>query len=109
MNSEPRPPISDSPWFWLLTILAAAVIGAVAIAPKYARRQEAIERKFEARQEIARRQAAGEGLSREGESARNELSQSPRSLHVPIWTLITALAVLLVVLGIFVWRQQRLR
>lgn len=50
-----RPPLTDSPWFWLLLFANAALVGVALIGPKYNRRQGAIERRYEARQEIARR------------------------------------------------------
>ncbi len=54
-----RPRLVDSPWFWLLVFANAALVGVTLIGPKYNRRQGAIERRYEARQEIARRLEGG--------------------------------------------------
>ena len=51
---------TDSPWFWAAAFAYFGLVWLAAIGPKYAQRQEAVERRFEARQEIARRRASGE-------------------------------------------------
>ena len=50
-SPEPkREPITDSPWFWLSLFLGMAVLGVAVIGPKYARRQQALERREEGRE-----------------------------------------------------------
>jgi len=53
-----RARLTDSPWFWLLVFANAAIMGVAIIGPKYNQRQVAVERRYEARREIARRAAA---------------------------------------------------
>jgi hypothetical protein len=50
-----RARLTDSPWFWLLVFANAALLGVAVIGPKYNVRQGAVERRYEARREIARR------------------------------------------------------
>jgi hypothetical protein len=67
-NTPPtRPSLTDSPWFWLELFVYFAVLGVLIIGPKYARRQAAIETRFEARREAARRQ--NEAATRDGDTA----------------------------------------
>ncbi|MBL8829161.1 MAG: hypothetical protein JNM18_19415 [Planctomycetaceae bacterium] len=44
-----HPPLTDSPFFWLVVFGAAALIGGLAIAPKYTQRMDRVERMYEAR------------------------------------------------------------
>ncbi len=46
---SPLPPLTDSPFFWLLIFGTAALIGGLAIAPKYTQRMDRVERMYEAR------------------------------------------------------------
>ncbi len=51
---------TDSPWLWTAVFAYAGLVWLVAFGPKYALRQEMIERRVDARSEVARRMAAGE-------------------------------------------------
>lgn len=42
--------VTESPWFWVMTFSAAALVGVTTIAPKYAVREARRERMAEARQ-----------------------------------------------------------
>jgi hypothetical protein len=57
--TAPRPPITDSLWFWLVVYGSMAVVALAAIAPKHAKRQERIDRMGQARQEVWRKQVEG--------------------------------------------------
>lgn len=106
-DSEPsvaKTPLTDSPWFWVLLFGGMACVALVAIGPKYARRQEAVERRFQAREEIAERRATGQGLLRS--DAEHEPPPEERELIVPLWPLGLGLA--LIVIGVAV-RQLRHR
>lgn len=50
-TTAPRPPITDSPWFWGYIFTTAALIALALAAPKYYSRQTQLERQFLARQE----------------------------------------------------------
>jgi hypothetical protein len=109
-----RPRLTDSPWFWLLIFANAALVGLTLIGPKYDRRQGAIERRYEARQEIARR--AQEGSPEEAnpsagaaEGPGDEYTLPGNSARiVPLRSLAVAL-VLLNALAIVVFCMSRLR
>ena len=61
-ESPPEPkrePITDSPWFWLSLFLGMAVLGIGVIGPKYARRQQALERREEGRENAWRNRVGG--------------------------------------------------
>lgn len=49
MESRP-PPITDSPWFWLLLFGGVALVMLTAIEPKFSRRQERLDRMQQSRQ-----------------------------------------------------------
>ena len=47
----PRPaPLTDSPWFWLLLFGSVGLVMLTAVEPKFAKRQERIERMHQSRQ-----------------------------------------------------------
>jgi len=86
--AEPRRP-TDSPWFWGLTFSLMALVGLVAIAPKFDRRQSRLEGRFAGRQEAAAeraRRAAGLPPVNLAEQAR-EPDAAPRRI-VPLWPLV---------------------
>jgi len=86
---------TESPWFYIALFSAAGLAAAVAIAPKYSRREAALEQKYEARQQAARRQEAPANQHKE---QRLETGGSPpkRSLIVPLNLLMLVLSVVLV-------------
>lgn len=106
-------PATDSPWFWMAAFAFVGLVWLAAFGPKYARRQENLERRYEARLEIARRQAAGEPLGEPND--RNEPAHehaddnttgsgdegAPRGLLMPLEPLVFVLAG---VLEFAVWR-----
>jgi hypothetical protein len=101
MEAHEHPPITDSPWFWVLIFSLMALGALMAIGGKYGRRQSAIERQYQARERIAERPVAGNNSA---DAERNELQQaSPRNFASPDNTLIPLwpLAVLLVTVALF--------
>jgi len=52
-----RRPVTDSPWFWLVLFLVAALGAIIVVSPKHAHRQARLERMNETRDQIARRAA----------------------------------------------------
>lgn len=71
----PSPPLTDSPWFWLLLFGTMALIMLAAIEPKFARRQERLERMHASRQS-GRPIEHGGPLSKQTDSER---------MHAPQW------------------------
>ncbi len=72
MPSPERPPITQSPWFWVYMFCTAALIGLMLFGNKLNRRQLAVERNFQGRQRVLEQRAGEEpatGLSREGDTA----------------------------------------
>jgi hypothetical protein len=85
MNEPVRPPITDSPWFWVLAFSLMGLLALFVIGGKYGRRQAGMERQYQARERIA---AAGpEGAA--------ELSPRPYATPddtlIPLWPLSVAL------------------
>src|SRR5688572_4943390 len=105
MAQPGRPPITDSPWFWLILFSLAAIGGLLAIAPKYAIRQAGVERKSAAREDVARRRQFGSAeLKQSGEAI--AAPAEPPALQVPLWTLASTIGVLLIVVAIAAWRLR---
>ena len=104
-SSMPKPPITDAPWFWLLIFSMMALVALVAIGPKYGRRQEIVERRFEARRETARRvhetEAGGSTDLRPTATAQGE-----HHLLVPLWGLYASVGAVVFLSG---WRLCRWR
>ena len=64
----PRTSPTDSPWFWIGLFAWAAILGLIAIGPKYAARQQGLERRQEGR-ETGWRNRVADRASSEGASA----------------------------------------
>lgn len=55
------PPVSESPWFWVMLFSLGALAGIATIGPKFERREQAIETKFHSRERGLGREAAEPG------------------------------------------------
>lgn len=94
----PRPPITESPWFWAYAFGTAALIALFFAGNKFGPRQAQIEREFQARTRATQR-LNGQELS-------IELSTSERTLVTlqPLWYVLAAVTIL----GwLLFWRSQR--
>ena len=60
MSPQPRPPLTDSPWFWVCMFATAALLGLTAAQPKYGRRQAQIEKQYQGREFSVRGRAGTE-------------------------------------------------
>jgi hypothetical protein len=103
----------DAPWFWIAMFAFMGLVGLAVIGPKYARRQEGVERRFEARRDIALRRATGalpsdpsddgQGLSAE-RATEADAEPPPHRLLIPLDPLMFLLAMALELsLGKLLW------
>lgn len=112
-RSNATPPLTDSPWFWLMLFSLFALLGITIIGPKYLVRQSRLEYQFHARQEMhARRLTAGSDAAgaREDAEGGRILEDSPRRPSVLPLAAIAGSLLLVSVVGLVRWqylnRQQ---
>ncbi len=80
MNATSRPPITDSPWFWLYVFGTAGILALLATSTKFGARQSQLDRQFE-----GRRHATAQPSDLEAErpfSSPGERIQSLRPLYI---------------------------
>jgi HAMP domain-containing protein len=82
MSAGSKPPITDSPWFWVLLFSAVGLVLLFVFSGQIGKRQARLDRQYQARDRV-QDQAVGD-------PARREYS-SPESTLVPIWPLAAAL------------------
>jgi hypothetical protein len=99
---------SDSPWFWLLLFVNAALVGMLLIGPKYRQRQAMLERRYEARRDAGRRQSAVDPEQEPvgGPPVVGEPHAGDHELLVPLWPL-AALLVAVDMAATCLWLRQR--
>jgi cell division protein FtsL len=83
-----RPPITDSPWFWLCLFATMGLVALAAIGPKYAKRQAGIERKEQARQRAA--ELASGGTAQTPVSTEDDLVVSLKPLLLIVGAIVVA-------------------
>jgi len=49
-SSTKRPPLTDSPWYWLYVFATAGLVALVLMGPKYAARQSQLEQNYQGHQ-----------------------------------------------------------
>jgi hypothetical protein len=84
MTADARPPLTDSPWFWVLAFSLMALLALAAMSGKYGQRQAREELKYQASERIA----SGE----RGDAASSDASgrrpySSPGQTLIPLWPL----------------------
>lgn len=89
MTSPPGklPPLTDSAWFWVFMFSGVAMLGIIAVGPKYVRRQARAEQRYANRVQTWQHQqqaAEGSAESTELEAGRLMESQSPRASLIPL-------------------------
>jgi hypothetical protein len=85
-----RPPITDSPWFWVLMFSLMGMGALAAISGKYGKRQAGIERQYQARERVA--EAGPEGAA---QTAPRPYSTADDTL-IPLWPLAVVLGAIAV-------------
>jgi hypothetical protein len=103
-RNYPGPSVSESPWFWVMVFSLAALMGLATIGPKYAQRQAGVERRFEARQEAARRETRPQPDLSQADA---EYLPAEQHLKVPLWRLAAVLIAVSAISGAGLWRSQR--
>jgi hypothetical protein len=100
MEASQRPPLTDSPWFWVMMFSFMAVGALAAIGGKYGRRQATIERQFQARTRIAQQQAvenSSAGDARTNQQTDQSDFATSGDTVIPLWPL----ASLLILVALF--------
>lgn len=118
MNStvptEPPPgaptPLAESGWFWLLMFSAVALLGILAVTPKYVRRQARAEQRYANRVQTWQAQqsrGAAENLAQTDDAAVGQTmeSQPPRASLLPLAAL-TAAVMAVSAAGLLVSRRR---
>ena len=104
MTPQARPPLTDSPWFWVLAFSLMALLALAVLNGKYGRRQSREERKYQAAERIA----AGErGFDASSQAANRRPYSTPGETLIPLWPLALILLVISVV-ALAMLRRERL-
>jgi hypothetical protein len=110
-ESHQGPPISESPWFWVLIFSLIALGAVTAISGKYGRRQTVIERQYQARDRVS---DVGAGENSQAIATRNDYQASRRDFAspgnqlVPLWPLtILLLMVAVLAAAMLAWCRRR--
>lgn len=98
---EPRtPPITDSPWFWVLLFSAFGLVLLVVFHGQIGKRQARLDRQYQARDRVMDDAV--------GDPTRREYSTPERTL-IPIWPLAAGLVVAIVVAAQMLRRAHQRR
>jgi hypothetical protein len=87
-GNSARPPLTDSPWFWVELFSLAALVGVLLIAPKYQVREAKLETRALAKQ-AAHERTQRDGIAELDEDLPSSIPTDPRqsNLRIPLWTL----------------------
>jgi hypothetical protein len=97
-SSEPRPSITESPWFWAYVFATGGVVALLLGTSKYEDRQEQIERQYLARQR------AGQVVARQDQPLDRP---DDGGKIIPIWPLALLMTLILCVAWMVFWYQRR--
>jgi len=93
-----RESISDSPWLWLFVFGGMGLVALVTVSPKYARRQERLQRMHQTRQRVAASAGQIQAEAQASEAARQSgspVASRPGPTQPALRPLALALALLL--------------
>ena len=106
-----RASLTDSPWFWVELFAISGVLGLLVVSGKYQVREARLEQRFEARQNLLLRPAAGPGEPKDPDSWETPPDQLRQPLLVSLRPLFVLLiGVWLVAHGVrlfLTWRARR--
>jgi hypothetical protein len=91
----------------MMLFCAFGIVFLLVIWPHYRARQRRLEMQFMARQEIVRRQAAGESAAREPGAEGDAPPPALGELIIPLWPLELLLVALTAISGTMLWRSRR--
>jgi hypothetical protein len=100
MSTNQPPPITDSPWFWVLLFSLMGLVALAAISGQYGKRQARLERQYQARERI-RDEAVGD-------PGRRDYSIADKTL-IPIWPLAVPLGGVVVLAAVMLGREHQRR
>jgi len=100
MTPHEKPPITDSPWFWVLLFSAVGLILMLVFSGQISKRQARLDRQYQARERVQ-----DEAV---GDPARREYS-SPENTLIPIWPLAAALVASMLVSAAMLRRDHQRR
>jgi hypothetical protein len=98
MSRSPRPPITDSPWFWVLLFSAMGLALLFVFHGQISKRQARLDRQYQARDRVMDQAV--------NDPARREYS-TPEHTLIPIWPLATCLVVAMIVAVLMLQRDQQ--
>lgn len=104
-QQEAEPPLGESPWFWTLLFSLVGTLALGMMHHRYAARQQAIERRFYAREHFARQ-------ALEGRVAAEDLPARvapDAGLAIPLWPMAVLFAMLAVTSAGMLYREWRRR
>jgi hypothetical protein len=104
MTPQERPPLTDSPWFWVLAFSLMALLALVAVSGKYGQRQSREERKYQAVDRVAAGEAGPDSSS---EAIDRRPYSSPGQTLIPLWPLTLVMLVISAVALAMLGRERR--
>lgn len=105
-TSPPRTPITDSLWFWLALFSVGGIVAVLLIEQQYRPRQRRLEMQYRAREEILRRQAAGEAAARAVGEEGDAPPPTEQELIIPLWPLVGACLLVFALSVYMIWRGR---
>jgi hypothetical protein len=108
MAAQYRPPVTDSPWFWVMMFSTMALAALLAIGPKYGGRQARLERQYQARERIVAEQTGNSRAHSERidhQAERREFATADDTL-VPLWPLAAILSFVAILSAIMLYRGR---
>jgi len=110
-QTNQSPPVTDSPWFWVLVFVLVGLVGLAAIHDKYGKRQAGIERQYQARERTAEQVAAVGKADSGGGTAAEDVPlpayATPGHNLISILPLFAILAVIGIIAAIMLSRERK--
>jgi hypothetical protein len=109
---NPKLPITDSPWFWVLvfSLMALLALAVVDFSGKYGKRQAGIERQYQARERVAEkiaRENNSPGGARIDEQESRRPFATPGEQLIPLWPLAVLLGIAAILAATMLIRASR--